>query len=271
MTGGERNGAPATARMAAAFAGLLMLAGCAGGLPNMQSLASFGDNTPGKPAASAEAEKAKADQATVNVADLMQPGVLGDAAMGKANAPVTIVQYVSLTCTDCSRFQGETLPKLKKTYIDKGKVRLVVREFPVDASAAAAALVTRCVAEKDYFKVTEKFFLTQKDWVGQEVKKDAIFNVVKFTGLKRDKFDACLANQRINDALVMVKQRGVSFGVTATPTYFVNGKKVAGFVSFEEMQKAVDAALLDAQPSTAQPQAQKPQPKPQQQASAKPT
>jgi protein-disulfide isomerase len=264
-------------QIAMAAAGLLLLTGCSGGLPELPSMASLavlGAETPEASAAPVEADKTKADQKPVNVAELAQPGPLGDVSIGKTNAPVVIVQYYSLTCPNCSRFQAEVIPKLKKAYIDKGKVRLVVREFPIGRSAAAAALVTRCVPEKDYLKVADKFLLNQKDWVAQEVRKDEIYNVVKFTGLKRDKFDACLTNQSINDALVLVKQRGRAFGVAGTPTFFVNGKKVAGVVSFEEMQMVIEAALADPQAPqipAGQPQAQKPQPKPQQQASAKAT
>ncbi len=270
MVGLGGRGFLSAARIAMASAAVFALGACSGGLPSMPAmpsmpaLADLADMGSG-------AEKAKVEQPKViNVADLAQPGPLGDELIGKANAPVTIVQYISLTCQNCARFQTEVLPKIKKTYIDKGKVRLVVREFPVGTSAAAAALVARCIPEKDYFKAVDKFLLNQKDWVAQDVKKDEIYNVVKFTGLKRDKFDACLANQSINDALVFVKQRGGAFGVTETPTFFVNGKKIAGSVSFEEMQGAIEAALANPQAPLGQPQAQQPQPKLQQQASAKP-
>ncbi len=253
----------AMAQIALAFIAF-SLSGCSGGLPDFPSMPSMpslpslpslailgGDDAPG------EADKPKAD-APVNIAELMQPGTLGDSSLGKASARVTIIQYYSLTCPNCARFQAETLPKLKKAYIDKGKVRLVMREFPIGKTAAAAALVTRCVPEKDYFKVVDKFLLNQKDWVAQDVKPDQIYNVVKFTGLKRDKFAACLTNQSINDALVLVKQRGRGFGVAGTPTFFVNGKKVAGAVSFEEMQAVIEAALATPPAPAGQPQAQQP-------------
>ena len=90
------------------------------------------------------------------MADLIQPGTLDDIAIGKANAPVTIVRYVSLNCATCGKFQSTALPKLKKSYIDKGKVRLVFREFPEDNASMTAALAVRCVGEKDYLKTMEK-------------------------------------------------------------------------------------------------------------------
>jgi protein-disulfide isomerase len=218
---------------------VLAAAGCTAGAPDLPSMPSLG----GDSSAAAEAEKPKAELAPVNIAELNQPGPLGDQAIGKAGAPVTIIQYVSLTCPICSRFQAEVMPKLKKAYIDKGKVRLIVREFPIGHSAAAAAIATRCVPEKDYFKAVDKFLSTQKDWVAQDVKKDEIYNAVKFAGLKRDKFDSCLDGAAISDALFVVKQRGRSLGVVGTPTFFVNGKKLAGAHSFEDMQAVIEAAL----------------------------
>ncbi len=256
-------GASSVARTAFVSLAVLALAGCAGGLPDIHSISSlsaFGGSRP--------AEKPKGDQ-PLNPADLIQPGPLEDIAIGKANAPVTIVQYVSLTCATCGGFQSEALPKLKKAYIDKGKARLIVREYPEDSAATAAALAVRCVPPKDYFKAMEKLLSHQKDWAGPEAKKDALYNLVKFAGVKRDKFDACLANQSINEGLVSVKERAKGFGVTVSPTFFVNGKKIAGAVSFEEMQGVVETALAATQAPAAQPQAQQPQT--QRPATAKPS
>ena len=127
-------GASSVARMAFVSIAVLALGGCAGGLPDIHSISSlspFGDTpAPAKP---------RADQ-PLNPADLIQPGALDDVAIGKANAPVTIVQYVSLNCATCGGFQREALPKLKKSYIDKGKARLIVREFPEDGASTTAAL-----------------------------------------------------------------------------------------------------------------------------------
>jgi protein-disulfide isomerase len=249
-------GASSVARMAFVSVAVLALGGCAGGLPDIHSISSlsaFGGSAP--------AEKPKADK-PVNAADIIQPGALEDVAIGKANAPVTIVQYVSLNCSSCGGFQNEALPKLKKAYIDKGKARLIVREFPEDNASTAAALALRCVPAKDYLKAMEKLLSHQKDWAGPEAKKDGLYNLVKFAGVKRDKFDACLANQSMNEGLVSEKERAKGFGVTVSPTFFVNGKKIAGAVSFEEMQGVVEAALVATQAPAAgaQPQAQQPQP-----------
>ena len=249
-----------------------LLAGCSGNmpeLPSMPSLPSISALAAEAPeSAGATSAKTKEEPKPVDMADMNKPGELGDEVLGKANAPVTIVEYASLSCPNCQKFHAETLPKLKKAYIDKGKVRLVFREFPIGHSSAAAALAVRCAPAKDYFKVVDKYYATQKDWVAQEIKKDDIYKVVQTFGVKRDKFETCLTDQRINDALVAVKTRGRAFGVAGTPTFFVNGKKVAGAVSFEEIQPVIEAAL--ATPASAPPAVAQ-QPKPQKQAEAKPS
>jgi protein-disulfide isomerase len=262
---GVKQASAKTAGIAIAFSAVLALGGCAGGMPDIHSITSLsafgGSSTPEKP---------KGDQ-PVNTAELLQPGALGDVAIGKNDAPVTIVQYISLNCPGCGTFQAETLPKLKKAYIDKGKARIIMREFPEDNASTQAATAVRCVPAKDYFKAVDKLLAHQKDWAGPDAKKDGLYNLVKFTGIKRDKFDACLTNQSITEALVLVKDRGKAFGVTVSPTFFVNGKKVAGAVSYEEMQGVIDAALASPQTPQAPAAAQPPQPNAGQQASAKAT
>jgi protein-disulfide isomerase len=245
-------GASAKTAGVIAFGAMLALAGCSGGMSDIHSITSIsvfgGSSTPEKP---------KGDQ-PVNVTELHQPGTLGDVAIGKNDAPVTIVQYISLNCAGCGTFQNETLPKLKKAYIDKGKARIIMREFPEDNASTQAAAAVRCVPAKDYFKAVDKLLAHQKDWAGPDAKKDGLYNVVRFTGVKRDKFEACLADQNITSALVSVKDRGKAFGVTVSPTFFVNGKKVTGAVSYEEMQLVIEAALTNSQapqgPGAAQPQ-----------------
>ncbi len=244
--------ASSLARMAFASIAVLSLAGCAGGLPDLHSITalSIGDSGSG--------EKAKHD-GPVNLADLIQPGSLDDIAIGKANAPVTIVQYVSLNCETCGKFQSLTLPKLKKAYIDKGKARLVFREFPEDGASTTAALAVRCTSDKDYLKAMENVLAHQKEWAGPAPKPDALYKLVKFGGLKRDKFDACLGDKTVSDGLAQSKERATGFGVTVSPTFFVNGKKLAGAVSYEEMQGVVEAAYQATQaPAAAAPAQTKP-------------
>lgn len=181
--------------------------------------------------------------ASPGIAQLMKEGPLGDKTLGPADAPVTVIEYVSLTCPYSRKFQRETFSRLKTDYIDQGKVRFIVREFPIGRSAAAAAVVTRAAPEDKYFVLYEKFLLQQKDWTSQEVRPDAIYKIATQVGMTRPAFDAALKDRAINDGLVWVKQRGREFGVSGTPTFFVNGEKRRGALSFDEIKGLIDTHL----------------------------
>src|SRR5437762_12817844 len=113
-----------------------------------------------------EAQPAAAQSTTA--AELLVPPPLGDRALGKDDAPATIVEYASMTCPHCAHFHETTYPELKKRYIDTGKVRLIFREFPLDPLAAAASMLARCAGKDKFFPLIEAFFAQQKDWVVQQ-------------------------------------------------------------------------------------------------------
>jgi protein-disulfide isomerase len=175
-------------------------------------------------------------------AELMAPGPLGERVIGKATAPVTVIEYVSLTCPHCANFQKHLFPRVKKEFIDTGKVRLIVREFPIGHTAGHAAIVNRCAPEEKYFFLLDQFLTRQPEWVSQEVRPDAIYAVAKASGMSRETFDKCLSNQVIIDGLTEVKQRGRQFGVIGTPTFFINGRKAQGEVTFEEIKAMIEQA-----------------------------
>jgi protein-disulfide isomerase len=157
-------------------------------------------------------------------------------------APVTVIEYVSLTCPHCASFHKSVFPRVKKDYIDTGKVRFIVREFPIGRSAGNAAIANYCAPEGKYFYVLGQLLSRQREWVSQEVRLDAIYAVAKSSGLTREAFDKCLSNQTIIDGLAEVKQRGRQFGVIGTPTFFINGRKAQGVVTFEEIKAMIEQA-----------------------------
>ena len=179
------------------------------------------------------------------VAELMVEGPLGERVLGSPNAPITVIEYASLTCPHCAHFQKEVFPRVKKELIDTGKIRFIVREFPIGHTSGAAAIINRCAPEDKYFSLFNAFLLRQPEWVSQEVRPDAIYSVAKSSGMSRETFDKCLTNQTIIDGLTKVKQRGRKFGVVGTPTFFAKGRKAQGTITFEEFK-----ALLGPQSST---------------------
>ncbi len=175
-------------------------------------------------------------------AELMAAGPLGDRVLGKATAPVTVIEYVSLTCPHCANFHKTLFPRMKKEFIDTGKVRYIVREFPIGHMSGEAAIVNRCAPEDKYFFLLNQFLTRQPEWVSQEVRPDALYSVAKSSGMTRETFDKCLSNQVIIDGLTEVKQRGRQFGVIGTPTFFINGRKAQGEVTFDEIKAMIEQA-----------------------------
>jgi protein-disulfide isomerase len=173
-------------------------------------------------------------------AELMAPGPLGERAMGKPTAPVTVIEYVSLTCPHCANFQKTLFARFKKEFIDTGKVRYIVREFPIGHTSGTAAIINRCAPEDKYFFLLGLFLTRQPEWVSQEVRPDAIYAVAKSSGMSRETFDKCLTNQTIIDGLTEVKQRGRQFNVIGTPTFFINGRKAQGEVTFDEIKAMIE-------------------------------
>lgn len=180
---------------------------------------------------------------------LLTAGPLGDKTLGSPSAPVTVIEYASLTCPYCRKFHAETFAKFKKAYIDTGKVYFIFREFPIGRSAAAAALAVRCAADEHYFTLNERFLASQPQWTSQDVRYDAIYKVVQDFGVSRKEFDTCQKNQKIIEGLMWVKERGRKLGVAGTPTFFVNGRKARGALTFEDMRKLVESALRQSVPS----------------------
>ena len=177
--------------------------------------------------------------ADVSMADLLVPGPLGDEVQGQADAPVTIVEYASMTCPHCSHFHETTYPEMKKKYIDTGKVRFIFREFPLDPLAAAAAMLARCAGKDKFFPLVDAFFAQQKDWVVQKPLQP-MFAIAKQAGFTQQSFDECLANQQLLTGLEEQRTRATQkFNVNSTPTFFINGKTVRGALTPEELDKQI--------------------------------
>lgn len=171
---------------------------------------------------------------------LLEPGPLGEREYGNPNAPVTIIEYVSLTCPYCRAYHAKVFPRVKRTYVDTGRVRYIIREFAIGQTAGAAAIVTRCVPKSKFLALNEAYLSRQSEWVSQEMRPDALYKIAKTSGLSRAEFDKCLSNQSIIDGLTEVKQRGRKYGVVGTPTFFINGQKLQGEVTFEQMKAEIE-------------------------------
>lgn len=182
--------------------------------------------------------------ASVTVSDLAVVGPLGDAVMGSADAKVTIIEYASLTCSHCAKFHKETLPDLKTKYIDTGKARYVLREFPLDPLATAGFMAARCATGGKYYAVVDLLFQQQANWAFVEKPLAALVNTLKQAGFTQETVEACLKRDEIYAAVNEVKNRGAEkLGVSSTPTFFINGQKHSGALGMAEFDKIL-APLL---------------------------
>lgn len=176
--------------------------------------------------------------------ELMVAGPLGEKAMGSATAPVTVIEYASMTCTHCAHFANEVFPKFKEKYVDSGKVRFILREFPLDPLAAAGFMLARCAGDDKYYPMVETLFRAQRGWVTAADPVAALQNLAKQAGFTQESFEQCLTNQPLLDGVEWVRQRGAEkFGVTSTPTFFINGKIQRGAPSVEELDALLQPLL----------------------------
>lgn len=181
--------------------------------------------------------RAAGGEASVSIAELMQPGPLGDQVLGDARAPVTLIEYASMTCPHCANFHETTYPEIKKKYIDTGKVRFIFREFPLDPLAAAGSMLARCAGDNKFFPMIEALFAQQKDWVVQKP-LEPLFAIARQAGFTQQSFDECLANQQILNGLEETRTRAAGkLNVNSTPTFFINGKIHRGGLTMEEFEK----------------------------------
>jgi protein-disulfide isomerase len=175
--------------------------------------------------------------------DLAVPGPLGDIAQGPADAKVTIIEYASLTCSHCAAFHKETYPELKKRYIDTGQVRYILREFPLDPLATAGFMLARC-EEGKYYAIADLLFLQQRTWAFSDKPLDALQQMMRQAGFSKEKFESCLRDQKLYDAVNAVKKRGEEvFKVNSTPTFFINGQRQQGNLSIAELEKIIKPIL----------------------------
>jgi protein-disulfide isomerase len=182
------------------------------------------------PAATAgSTDTAAAPAATTSNDPLMQPGPLGDMTLGDPKAKNVVIEYASMTCTHCQRFHAEVYRAFKEKYIDTGKVYFIFRDFPLDPLAKAAIVIAHCAPKERFFPLVDLMFDHQDDWAFVADPATALFNLVKQAGFTQESFNACLTNQQLADGVQAVQDRASKeFGVGSTPTFFVNGKKLAG-------------------------------------------
>lgn len=178
-------------------------------------------------------------KADVDVEALMKTGDVPDMVLGKEDAPYTIVEYSSMTCPHCAHFHKEVLPEVKKKYIDTGKAKYIIREFPLDNVAAAAFMLARCVDGSKYFEFVDLLYANQEEWAFGGNPLPGLQKFSKQVGFTEERFNQCLKDEKMLKHIEQVRNKANDdFGVKATPTFFVNGKRLDG-VTIEAFDKVL--------------------------------
>ncbi len=182
--------------------------------------------------------------AAYSAADLAQAGPLGDKVLGNTLAPVTCYEYASLTCGFCAEFHANGFKHLKEKYIDTGKVRYIMREYPTNPLASAGFMLSHCGGEGKFYPIVDLLFAQQKTWTQTDKPVDVLLSLMKQAGFTQESFETCLKNQSIYDGVNDVRKRGTEkFKVDSTPTFFFNGRKATGALTASQLDAIIEPLL----------------------------
>ena len=164
-----------------------------------------------------------------------------DKVLGSADAPVTIIEYASLTCPHCASFHTQTLPQLKADWIDTGKAKLVYRDFPLDGAALNAAAIAHCAPADRYFPIVNLFFERQSEWAVEGEWRERLTQLAGIAGVDKASVDACLADEaRKNEIVSRAEQAQAKYAIDSTPTFVINGRKVSGALPLQDFVKVIE-------------------------------
>lgn len=218
---------------------LALLLAAAPSLASAQSA----DPTPAPAPATPPPAPSSAAPVMVPMDQLMAIGPLPDIVQGSASAPATIVEYASMTCTHCAAFHEQVWPELKAKYIDSGRAKFILREFPLDPLATAGFMLARCAGPDKRNLLVDQLFSQQKTWAFVEKPIQPLLEMVKQIGMSQTDFETCLKNQDLYDQVNQSRDRAAeTFNIDSTPTFFINGRKLVGELALSDFDKWLDIA-----------------------------
>ncbi|MBU3655581.1 MAG: DsbA family protein [Alphaproteobacteria bacterium] len=184
-----------------------------------------------------------------------------DRPIGAANAPLTVFEYSSLTCSHCAAFHKDILPKIKAAYIDTGKVRWVVRDYPLDGVALRAAVAARCADPAQFFTLIDLLYHEQAKWAGDRDPQTAVMRYARLSGLNDDKLKTCNQGDRITNQILAKRQvADTNFKIQSTPSFVVGNEMVIGARDYATFEAAINKALAAVAAPAPAPTAPKPAP-----------
>ncbi len=167
---------------------------------------------------------------------------LPDVVEGRADAPATIIEYASMTCSHCAAFHKDVWPALKAKYVDTGKAKFVLREFPLDPLAAGAFMLARCAGPDKRDAVVDRLFDHQADWAFTANPLFHLKEQLTAAGMSEADFEACLKNQALFDKVKAMRDNAAAkLGIDSTPTFFVDGRRLSGEHSLDKFDEILAA------------------------------
>ena len=186
--------------------------------------------------------------ATAQAVDIKE--ALGERSVGSKDAPVTILAFESLSCPHCAAFHSGAFPQIKKEYIDTGKVRIVFKDFPLNAPAFWASVMVRCMKPEQFLAMTEILFEKQMTWLSAKSEKeffDGLAQMGALGGLTREEFDKCRDNKPfVEGVLALRNEAAKQYNIQSTPTFIIGDTRIEGAKAFEEFKKVIDPLLAKA-------------------------
>jgi protein-disulfide isomerase len=179
-------------------------------------------------------------QSAIDTAAALKERVIGDPA-----APVTMIEYASLTCPHCASFHNDTYKAFKERFIDTGKVRMIYRDFPLDGVALRAAMMARCTIDQRYFGLLQVLYKSQANWSRASDPLAELALVGRLAGIDEATFEACMASEELLDGVLKIRQQGTADGVRSTPTFVIAGKVYPGSRSLDEFAKIIEPLLKE--------------------------
>ena len=171
-----------------------------------------------------------------------------DFVIGSLKAPITIIEYASMSCSHCASFHNNTLELLKEEFIDTGKVKYIFRDFPFNYPALLGSMVMRCVSSDLRYDYMNALYKLQKTWVNKENAKTTqeLYKIMQSGGMTKEEFDKCIKNVDIeNEILEGLMAAQSELGVKTTPSFFINGKLLEGNKPIKDFRQIIDKILSE--------------------------
>jgi protein-disulfide isomerase len=168
--------------------------------------------------------------------------------IGDKDAPITIIEYASMSCSHCASFHKNTLPDIKKEYIDTGKVRMVFRDYPFNYPALLGSMMMRCIASDVRYDYMNALYQLQNTWINKDPKisKKELYKIMQSGGMTKDEFNECYSNLDNENLIlegVMAAQKDLN--IKSTPSFIVNGNLIEGNKNIKEFRQIIDKILSE--------------------------